>query len=217
MNLRKAAMSGLVALMLCGTGTAHAALIFDNRDAGDETVETRLGTFVFAAVVDVDATITINQIGVRFRPESDGDVAFLIFSSLLDAVGTGDLLFSQVVPVLGNPGGAIDYLLSGPLSFTLEAGQRYDIGILSNGPALTGTWDFTPNSGSGITSIPRNANFTDFAQPTTGNYSGVDPHIRLYATDVPEPGSVALLCVGLASLSWMWIRRRRGIAPRLAK
>jgi len=196
---------------LLAAPSAHATLIFDNAlNSGNLSIETRTAQSMYAAVISTSTDITITEFGAQVRAEASGNLKFLIFDSL-SAGGTGALLFSLTTAVVGTPGpangGTVGYLYSGPMSFTLLAGRRYDIGVLAD-VSLTGVWDQAVDSQNGITSYLTNANFSTFAAPvTTGTYGATDPHIQLFSGPaVPEP-TTALF--GAALLGVCGLARRR--------
>lgn len=197
--------------------SASAALVFDNsiNDNFDLSTESRPYNFMYGAVVNTSADVTIREIAARVRLSEDGFVKFLIFDSASGNggwSGTGNLLFSQIVSVTGEAGptgytpgdSGIGYLYSGAMSFTLLAGHTYDIGVLADRGTLTGVWDIDPDAQGSFTSYANNANFNDYDLPTTGGYAGVDVHIKLYdapVSSVPDGGStLALFSLGLAGL-----------------
>jgi hypothetical protein len=219
----------LAATMLAATAVgANAAVIFDNfaglGGAGGPgyTEETRNSNGTFGAVVQFTADTTITGLGVRYRVNNDQDIRFMIFDSLLGGTidgiayaGNGGLLYQQVKSFSATA--SVDFIYSDPLSFTFEAGRRYDIGIVGSTGTLTGSWNFPGNCSRQVAytegnaqSIYGNANFSGFGEPMTGGYACVDPHIQLLAdngTDVPEPAMLGLF--GLGAIALAAARRRR--------
>jgi hypothetical protein len=209
---RRVLLATVLLLVAAGRSTADT-VVFDNSAGAFQNIETRQGNVVYASVLDVSQTTTISGIGVQFNALANGFVKFLIFDSMYGGAGTGALLFSSEQAVTADLSANVGYLELHSMNFTLQAGKRYDIGVLST-VNLRGAWDITGNSQNGITSISSNANFTNYANPITGNYAGADPHIRLYvagddATVAPLPGVAA---AGMALIGFGKMRRRRNAA-----
>ena len=182
-------------------------LIFDNADLPLSTTFRNSPPLGVGAYIQIGANnVTISQIGINAAPGQNGQLKFLIFADTAGASTAGPLLFSDTVNVTAS--GTLSYILSDPLSFTLQAGQYYDIGALFNGTSINYSYDLTPDTQNGITSIKQNANFDNFASPIMLSHAFADINIRLYS--IPEPSGLMLSSMGVGTLAWRrWKRGRQ--------
>lgn len=197
----------LSAVVISFSSAASATVIFDSQALGEPlcgncSSEVRSSGLNYAAVLEFSANVTINQFGMYSAVGGDQNVKFVIFDSALNG-GTGNLLFSQTKFFANNP--LQTFLYTDPFSFTFQAGNTYDVGILGDGNTLTGRWiAFQDIIDGAITEISQNANIGNFATPTTGGYAGVSPWIQLVADSevnpVPEPATLALAALGLIAV-----------------
>ena len=191
-------------LIFCGAPAANAGLIFDNINLPGSVSTRSAGSSPGAQIVVGAANITINQIAVRNDLNSNGNLKFLIFDHTNHA-----LLFDSGPKAFVDNGMSLK--MSDLFSFTLLAGNTYDIGAIADVGGLWG-YDTTGNSQGGLTSVSTNPNFSDFANPAAGNHASADGHIQLFTSvQVPEPGTLALFGLGLAGLGFV---RRRKTATR---
>lgn len=215
--------TSLLALSL--SSIASASVIFDNydgRQAASYTEQTRTSNYTFGTVLNALQTVTVNEIDLRWRPNTNMSVTLSIFDSMLSGqygslnwrpIGNNRLL--QVTKTFTGRSDALDYdLIFDNLDFTFQANHRYDIGITASTGSLLGSWDIDNGCGKvntaegGFESINKNANLN--ANSSNVGYACVDPHIRLIAADlatvatagsaVPEPGSIALVGLALAGV-----------------
>ena len=188
---------------------SYASLLFDNADP-PLSVTTRNNSIEgVAAYLQIGASnVTIGQIAINAQPLQNGQLRFVIFGDVAPPGGTsGTLLFSDTTNVVASS--VLSYQFSDPFSFTLQAGQYYDIGAVFSGTDIRYTYDFTADSENGITSIASDQNIDDFANPVQAGHGGVsDITIQLYsaAAVVPEPAIALLSLLGLACIGACRVR-----------
>lgn len=198
MNLNTILLAACAALAL--NLPATSSVIFNNADPPLSTTNRDNSIEGVAAYLQIGASdVTIGQIAINARPFQDGQLKFVIFSDSAPPGGSsGSLLFSDPVDVSASS--SLSYILSDPLSFTLQAGQYYDIGAIFSGTDISYTYDFTADSENGIISIVSSQNIDDFGNPIQAGHGGVsDISIELYsqATLATEPAVPLLIGLGL--------------------
>jgi len=194
----------MVIAAVCAGGGAQAQSFSSYGQGSDQTIETRGSDDNYAAVLSFSANTTVNEIGVWSSVDNAQDVELLIFSSAID--GGGGQLLSTTVETFSQPQAAGFLLFNVP--FTFQAGQIYDVGILGDSGTLTGEWGIGNYTEGNVTEISANANFEDYADPTTGNYSGVIPWIEFDPTAVPEPATLPLFGGGVLAMAAAMRRKR---------
>ncbi|MBV9611574.1 MAG: PEP-CTERM sorting domain-containing protein [Acidobacteriaceae bacterium] len=192
---------------------ATAAVILDNADPPLFTTNrnnSNSGIEGVAAYLAIGASdVAIGETAINAQPLQSGQLKFVIFSDVAPpGNNAGSLLFSDTVNVSAS--GSLAYILSDPFSFTLQAGHYYDIGAIFSGTNINYTYDLTPDTENGISSIVANQNVDNFSSPTLVGHGAADINIRLYSPSamVPEPGSMVLGIVGLPALVALLVRRR---------
>ncbi len=216
MNLRYLALGACAAAVL-SLPAYSSSVLFDNADP-PLYVTSRVSSLEGAAAyLQIGSSnVTINQIGINAEPLQDGQLKFAVFSDSAPPGGTsGALLFSDTVNVTKS--NSLSYILSDPLSFTLLAGQYYDIGAVFSGSAIDYTYDFTSDTQSGITSIASSQNLTNFASPVQAGHGGVsDIDIQLYGPTVvtPDPATAALGLIGLGCILMIGCLQRGALGFR---
>jgi hypothetical protein len=142
---------------------ARADLTFDNADTPQFTT-LRINDGIAAYLQVGTSDVRINQIGINAAPASIRQLQFLIFSDVAyPGKDSGTVLFSDTVSV--SPSSNLTYILSDPFSFTLHAGQYYDMGAIFNGGNITYAYDLAGDTMGDLTSIARNESIGNFADP----------------------------------------------------
>ena len=188
---------------------SFADVIFDNADPPLTVTNRDSSIEGVAAYLQIGASdVPINQISINVQPMQNGQLKFVIFSDIAPpGSDAGKLLFSDTVNVSAST--SLSYILSDPFSFTLHAGQYYDIGAIFSGTDVSYTYDLVSDSENGITSIVSNENVDNFASPVLVGHGLSDINIRLYSptTVAPEPLNLGLAALGLSGL--LLVRRSR--------
>ena len=186
----------------------QGSVIFNNADTPQFTTM-RSGEGIAAYLQIGASNVSINQIAINIAPSASGQLKFVIFSDVAyPGNDAGSLLFSDTVNVPAS--GGLQYAVSDPLSFTLQAGQYYDIGAIFNGSA-TFAYDLVGDSMNGITSITRKENIGQFANPILEGHALGDAQIELFASGgatVPEPAVGSLVVLILAGF-FVWGKIKR--------
>lgn len=184
---------------------ASASIVFDNGALATGASNRTAGSSPLA-MITVASTQTIDQIGVKFNPNANGNLKFVIFDT-----GTGNLLFSTGAEAFVDTGDQF-YLSSVFSSFTLNAGTTYAIGGVAD---VGGLWDFatpgSPYSQGGFTARNNvNGNVSGFASPSLVGNGAAMIMVQLGSGStvaVPEPGSLLLSAAALLA-SAAAMRRR---------
>jgi hypothetical protein len=186
-------------------------LIFDNADGPLGTTlrnaaNPPLGVAAYLGIGGSD--VTISQIAINAAPGQSGQLQFVIFSDIASpGSSAGSLLFSDTVNVSASV--SLNYILSDPLSFTLQAGHYYDIGAIFNGTSITYSYDLVPDTQNGITSIAANQNINNFGTPTLTGHAGADVNIQLYMSSAKVPdGGATVMLLGMALSGLGFLRRK---------
>jgi hypothetical protein len=189
-------------LFLVGTPAWASGLLFDLSPTNGTTF--RGSDFGPGQGVQVSTTTTINQMAMYLNMPGGGDIKYMIWDG-----SNSTLLFSQTVAE--GASGSEDWALSDPFSFTLNAGQTYYFGVISDNSVDVGYifpgFAYSNNGLSALTCC--NTNYSNFNSPSLAGGGAAEIGLRLYGgTSAPEPTSLMLLGCGLLSL-YPRLRRRK--------
>lgn len=206
----------LSTVLLASTPKSNASLLIDTyTGAARSTV--RPGDAGFGVFIEVTQDVTINRIETLVALGSDTNLKFVIFDH-----ATHNLLFETGPKAFtADAGTAIQdatWKSSDGFSFTLLAGNRYDLGAMAESGSHRWLYDTQAETANGITTLVSNPNWQagSFNAPATqsgGGHAGADQAIRLYDdfgnnNAVPEPATFVIwTAIGLAGVGF--VRRRR--------
>ena len=192
---------------LAGLALAALALTLAPRPAQAQVFSDTLSTNISPRTGDAPLTYfsgvttdtALTSFSIYNQMVTAGSLKFLIFDDI-----TQDLLYSSA-PIAYGADAALTWKQSPTFSFTLRAGQSYDIGALANVNANYGyntSGDLTQN---GLTSAQANQNVQTFATPVLFGHAGGRIPIILNGTQaVPEASPAAslglLLALGLGGI-----------------
>jgi hypothetical protein len=195
--MRKSCLLFTLAI-LCLASTAFADnIVFDlsptngvtSRGAGDGTGQG----------VVVSSTQTISDIEFYLDSPNGGNFKYFIYN------GTNDnLLFLTTFHV--DPIAQMTWVAA-PVNFTLDAGNTYYFGVISDANADYG-YIFPPidYSNNGLTAVTTgNSNYSGYNIPLFSGNGSAEIGLRL--SEVPEPGSLVMLGTGALGLAGV-LRRK---------
>jgi hypothetical protein len=187
---------------------SDAGLVFDNYTPQASlypTATSRAAASDPLTFVTVSTTTTISQIGVFNSLGTAGNIEFLIFGS-----DSTLLYFGASQAFAGDLNGADTWKYSSTFSFTLQAGQSYYIGFITD-VAMTEPFALpsSPYTQNGITAAnSTNGNDSNFASPILSGSGLAELPLQLFSPAVvPEPSSV-VLC-GIAGAVGLVVARAR--------
>ncbi|MFZ0704684.1 MAG: PEP-CTERM sorting domain-containing protein [Candidatus Korobacteraceae bacterium] len=185
-------------VILCLATTAFADnIVFDlsptngttSRGAGDGTGQG----------VSVQTTQTLSDVEFFLDSPNGGNFKYFVY----DSTNT-NLLFLTTFHV--DPIQQMSWV-STPVNFTLQAGNTYNFGVISDSSADYG-YIFPPinYSNNGLTAITTgNDNYSGYGVPVFSGNGAAEIGLRL--SEVPEPGSMILLGTGVLGLAGV-LRRK---------
>ncbi len=198
--MRKAALLALLAVLCFATSAFADNIIFDLSPTNGVTSRSA-GSGVGQGVT-ADTTTTINDMEFFLDTPNGGNFKFFIY----DSTNT-NLLFLQsesVAPIQN-----MTWVASPEFNFTLQAGNTYYFGVISDNSADYG-YIYPPinYSNNGLTAVTSgNSNYSNYNLPTYAGSGAAEIGLRLSQTAVPEPGSLALLGTGALGLAGV-LRRK---------
>jgi hypothetical protein len=154
------------------SGGGTLTQIFDSLSAQSGASSRNAGGDSCGTQIHVTVTTTIHAIAVKNTMSSASSIKFLIF----DASTESPLLVTTAKAFTDTTD---SWKQSDTLTYTLQAGQNYDIGGIAD---VAGTWDYdvTMETTSAMSSVVQNPNWSNFTTPTEGTRGGADCGIRLY-------------------------------------
>jgi len=196
------ATAAMLALILIA-GNVRADLLLDTGSDNNGSTERDPGSDGFGQGVSVAATTDLSQFAMFLASPSGGNIKYMIWD------GTNStLLLSDIVPVAASA--TPSWILSDPLSFTLNSAATYYFGVIQDSnTSLTAPFFFPPVSATenGLTTLDTgNANYDDFFTPVFSSQAGAGFPLQLYGTQgiisaVPEPSLTFLLTCGLVAIA----------------
>ena len=198
--MRKLSLLALLAVVCLAT-SAFATTVFDLSPANAESQFNH--DFGPGEGVAVSTTQSISNMEFFLSMPNGGDLKFMIWDGT-----NSNLLFSNVLTGV-QASDTKTWVSSPDFNFTLTAGNSYFFGVVADAPVNVGylfpSKDYSSNGLTAFTS--GNAYYDFFDNPVYDSHNGNEWGLRLDASAVPEPGSIALLGTGVLGLAGV-LRRK---------
>lgn len=187
-----------VAVILCLATTAFADNIVFDLSPTNGVTSRGAGNGTGQGVI-VDTTQTLSDIEFYLDSPNGGNFKYFIYNGAND-----DLLYLTTFHV--DPIANLTWVAA-PVNFTLQGGNTYYFGVISDSAADYG-YIFPPinYSNNGLTAVTTgNSNYTGYNIPLFSGNGAAEIGLRL--SEVPEPGSMVLLGTGALGLAGV-LRRK---------
>lgn len=174
-------------------------------DTGVEDVSGGFGTSGFGQAIRVMTATHVTGFAFRMYTSSGGNAKFMIWDDT-----NSNMLFSTILaqPVTY----ATEWVSTGPIDFTLNAGSDYFFGVISDTFLNIGYFG-TPLrlAENGLSMLPMNSNYSQFGTTAFTGLGSANLALQIYGDDVPEPSAVVLMMSGLIGLAAFDKTRRDGL------
>jgi PEP-CTERM motif len=197
--MRKAALLALLAVLCFATSAFADQIVFDLSPATNFT--SRGPGNGIGQGVSVQTTQTLSDMEFYLDMPNGGDLKFFIY----DSTNTSLLFLNTVsnIAPIQNP-----TWVASPVNFTLQAGETYYFGVISDANTDIG-YIYPPinYSNNGLTALTSgNSNYTGYGVPVFSGNGAAQAALRL-SESVPEPSSLVMLGAGVLGVAGM-LRRK---------
>ena len=194
---------------------SRAELLLDTGTATTSSTVRDPGSIGFGQGVSAATTTSLTQFAMFLESATGGNVKYMIWNGT-----NSSLLLSDIVPL--TPSNSPEWILSDPLSFTLNSGDTYYFGAIQDANTQIIAPFFSPPTSvtqNGLTTLDTgNSNYEDFLSPIFSSLAGGAFPLRLYGAEAiinpaPEPSLALWLTCISAAIAWrvrqVW-RQRAG-------
>ncbi len=211
--MRKRRIFAVLGMAALAAIPVRAGLILDTVDVTQTPTYRAAAEAVLTFIQVGPNDVVISGFGTFGQMTADGNARWVIFDNTSDPPGPQRLFMTNAVAATATT--TNQWYDSPAISFTLQAGQAYYMGLIADQPFVY-NYEYgagaTSESANGLTSpVGPNGNATSFDNPTWAGPGLVQQSIRIFAADVPEPGSIALMGAGLVGLA---VAMRKRIVAR---